>query len=159
MPADQKTMHVRYDATAKHWLMDEKGPDHYPKIDLPKDKVGIYTFQITGPQEFHATTPFEAKAGKANPSDFSYQFQPISLDKKKIIILDNNSNPNGGEYAGGDYIYQLKFSDGTTLDPIITNGGCCGGGTMQSSVLYYSLGAIALLALIVLIARPFLKRR
>ena len=163
MPANQKTMLVRYDSQAGHWKMGEQeplsGPSNYPKLKADADHVGLYKFQIVGSGgvTFDQATPFLPKG--TNPPDFNRQF--IVADgngTRKLVVLDLNSGEAGEEYEGGEYVYQLKFSNGTMLDPIITNGGCCQS-KLYDNTAFLAIGSIALLALAYLILKPLLARR
>lgn len=164
---DKAILKLNYDSNGKEWKMAKdsgmaQGPGHYPKVDVKYDNLGEFTFVIQNPKglTFAATDPFVPKAGKSNPADFAAQFEITGAGTGTLVVKDHNANPKGSAYAGGDYHYELHFSNGTTLDPIVTNGGCCSsGGSGQNSLIYFGLGAVALLALFILVVRPLLARR
>lgn len=133
------------------------GPGDYPKLSVNFDNSGEFTFQIHNPSAvtFAATDAFGPKAQKANPNDFGDQFTVSGEGTKTLVVKDANSNKGGGHYKGGDYNYQLRFSDGSTLDPIISNGGCC---VNKSSYVWYAIGAVAIVALLVLLLKPMLVK-
>lgn len=148
----------------KEWWMAKdmdtaRGPGNYPKLKVDEDEVGEFTFTIHQPKEgitFAQTDAFVPKAG-ANPPDFADQFTVTGEGTNRLIVTDANANKgNSLQYPGGEYVYELRFSNGTTLDPIITNGGCCQSGNYM---VYYALGGVALIALFILVIRPMLARR
>lgn len=124
-----------------------KGPGAYPKIEVPYGQPGVLTFTIQTPNNvnFAETEPFAPKTGKQNPTDFKDQLTVASGNgKNTLVVKDANANKNGGKYAGGDYHYELRFSNGTKLDPIISNGGCCNN-LLSTSFLIAAGVAVALL--------------
>ena len=148
-----------------YWRMSKdmgmgQGPGHYPPIKVAYDHEGQFTFVINSPKDvtFAASGAFQAKALKTMPKDFGDQFTVKGEGTNTLTVTDANANKGGGHYTGGDYHYELHFSNGTTLDPIISNGGCCSS-QAQSSLVYYALGFVALAALIVLFVRPMMARR
>jgi hypothetical protein len=161
---DKADLKLNFDSHKSEWRMAKddgmsKGPDDYPKLKVEKDHEGQFTFVIQNPKgiKFAATDPFAPKAGKANPGDFGDQFAVSGHGTDTLVVKDANANKDGGQYAGGDYHYELRFSEGAPLDPIITNGGCCN--NIQGNLVYFGLGAVALLALIVLVVRPMMAKR
>lgn len=148
-----------------NWRMSKdqgmgQGPGHYPSANVAFDHDGQFTFVINSPKNvtFAASDAFKPKAGKTMPTDFSDQFTVAGQGTNTLTVTDANAIKGGGKYTGGDYHYELHFSNGSTLDPIISNGGCCSS-RAQSSLVYYALGIVALAALIVLFVRPMMARR
>ncbi|MEO7564115.1 MAG: hypothetical protein ABIR63_03375 [Sphingomicrobium sp.] len=136
------------------------GPGHYPSVSVDYDHGGEFTFKIakTSGITFATDKPFTAKSGQASPGDFDAQFGVVGAGTGTLVVTDANADQSGGKYVGADYPYELHFSNGKTLDPIIRNGGCCQP-TDQSALIYYAVGVIALLALLALFIRPMLARR
>lgn len=165
MKTDKASLKLKYDNQSKAWMMakdtgPDEGPGHYPKVKVDYGNQGEFTFVIHNPKgvTFAAKDPFVAKAGKTNPADFADQFSVSGGGTNTLTVKDANANKNGGPYAGGDYQYELHFSNGSTLDPIVSNGGCCMAKS-QTNLIYFGLGAVALLALFVLVIRPWLAKR
>lgn len=161
---DKATLKLNFNDKNEWWMAKgmepAKGPNDYPKLKVDFDHEGLFTFRIQNPQDvtFATTDPFVPKSAKNTLTDFHDQFTFEGQGTRTLTVKDANASKNGGPYAGGDYHYELRFSDGTTLDPIITNTGCCRA-MSESNLVFYSLGAVALLALIILIVRPILARR
>ncbi|MEO7654219.1 MAG: hypothetical protein ABIS23_00865 [Sphingomicrobium sp.] len=142
-------------------MENAKGKGEYPVLEVKKDHVGKFTFKINDQDNVtFADVPFAPMAGANNPTDFAGQFTVKKESPKKIVVDVLNATPGDpeAEYLGGTYTYELRFDGATTLDPIITNGGCCRT-TMQSDMAFLAVGAVALLALIFLVVRPMLARR
>lgn len=175
MKVESETMRLSFDKQANEWRMAKgmqpaQGPANYPKLEVKYGDTGEFSFVILNPKDvkFAATDPFAPKGGMPNKNDFKDQFAVTpSADGRTLTVKDANSNKAGGKYDGGDYHYELRFSDGSTLDPIITNGGCCntlagGGSTSTSSssltVASYAVGAAAILLLAVYLVRSFSRR-
>lgn len=162
---DKATMKLRFDSKSGDWEMskDQGHPrkkGNYPKVPIDYNHGGILTFKIHNSDgiTFAKDNPFFPKVLPTQPGDFGDQFQIVGGGTDTLIVTDSNANPNGGAYAGGDYHYELHFSDGSTLDPIIKNGGCCQPNS-SSNLAFYSLGAVALLLVLALVIRPLLARR
>lgn len=161
---DKADVKLNFDTQNGEWRMSKgqgnaHGPGDYPKLKVDYDHDGLVVFKIQNPQgaTFAATNPFVPKSGKTSPADFADQFDVSGGGTNTLTVKVANANKQGGPYAGGDYNYELHFTDKPSLDPIITNGGCCQ--TKQSNVAYFALGAVALLALFILVIRPILARR
>ena len=166
MKVDKADLKLNYVPKDKEWRMakdmdNAQGSDNYPKLKVDYGNTGEFTFKIQNPKNvtFAESDPFVVKPGKGSPNDFASQFSVAANNGDTLVVKVANANPNGGEYPGGDYHYQLNFNAGIPpLDPILTNGGCCKPAP-QSNLLYYALGGVALLALFFLIIRPMLARR
>lgn len=164
------TMKLNWDADHGYWRMAKnmgtgQDPAHYPKLKVDYDNEGQFTFVIqNGPPgvTFATQNPFGEKTGKMASKDFNEQFiVSPSTDGKTLVVTDLNATKGGGKYDGKHYAYELHFSSGPSVDPIITNGGCCGGSAppiQNNNLAYYAVGAVALLAILWLVLRPMLNR-
>lgn len=147
------------------WTMDIgqglQGPDHYPALSVPYDQTADFSFQIVGSPgvTFAATDPFQAKSNGNGKSDFKDQFDVSQGGERTLTVSDKNGQKLKKPYKGGDYYYELHFSDGSTLDPVITNGGCCNAVGAQSYLPYLAIGVVALAVLYVLLVRPMMAKR
>lgn len=130
------------------------GPGHYPEAKV-KEKYGG-NFQITIADADNVTfsnDPIWIQTGTAKPNHrvVDSQIDPSSIkgqNGKVLTFHDFNSGPKL------TLTYQLNFSDGTTLDPIIQNGG----GTIPKSIFgdyAVLLGAVLMGALVALVVRRF----
>ena len=140
-----------------------RGPGNYPKINVAHSDTGDITFTIINPATamFAQTDAFGPKAGANNPTDFWDQFTIVSTGPKTLVVHDANANKGGGDYAGGDYYYELHFSGAGapgTLDPVITNGGCCRQPIGGNNLSFLAIGVVALIVIYVLIVRPMMSR-
>jgi hypothetical protein len=149
-----------------------QAPKDFPKIDIPHNAPsGTVIFNIGGnpnsniqfastvpPPPPPVTGPIYIQAGTTKPTigvygDFSYT---VTGGGKTLTLSDTNQH-------AGDYTYVLNFANATSIDPIINNGGCCtvtsgsGGGGVTSSYVWYGIGAVALIVIIVLAIR-FMRR-
>ena len=165
MPSQKETIKLTYEPSAGYWMMGKgtaplQGPQGYPTLEVPENHIGKFTFVIQGTPgvKFAGSSPFVPKQGKSNPSDFADQFMVIpDRSGKKLTVIDLNENANGGQYNGGNYDYELRFDNGTTLDPIITNNGCCRSFS-QAETIAYGIAAVAVLALAVMAYRSWRAR-
>lgn len=156
----KETIYVHFNESAQEWTMGKsinrlELPGNYPKLVVPKNDNGEFTFKIHNtPLRKFGADAFAPK-GTGNPSDFDYQFSDSMKDNgKTLIVTSKNTSQQGGEYPQTDYTYQLNFDDHTTLDPIITNMGCC-----QRSEAHYAVQALVVLAVAYfLFIRPFMAR-
>lgn len=163
--SETTVIRLNFDERSNEWKMAKnmetaQGKGNYPAIKVDFDDLGDIIFIIQNPKDatFASNRPFIPKPGKQNPADFWDQFSVTGGGTDTLFVKDLNANKDGTHYAGGTYTYELRFTDKPALDPIITNGGCCKT-SLQSNLVYYSVGAIAILALIVLVVRPMLRRR
>ena len=162
---DKDTADVKLTYKDGNWRMakdmgNAQGKGDYPVLAVKESKEGQFTFKIDlGDGVTFADQPFGPMAGADNPPDFAEQFSVRKVDSKKIVIDVLNANPKdpGADYAGGVYTYELRFNGAPTLDPIITNGGCCKTLTSSSGVMSLvsepagvgiALGGVALLVLV-----------
>ena len=133
MPAKFETMKVRLNNN-NQWEMKQgkgpwQGPPNYPEIEVNKGDVGVFTYEIvgSGTVTFDPLDPFVQKAN-ANPQqpDFGDQFRVFGKGERELTIIDVNGQDGTTDYPGGNYAYELRFSEGAPpLDPIIKNLGCC----------------------------------
>jgi hypothetical protein len=164
---DDDLMKLNFDSGGRKWMMAKnmetaRGPGNYPSLEVKYDHLGVFTFVVQNPDTvtFAAHNPFVPKIGKPNPPDFADQFEVSGAGTKMLVVKSLNANKAGGPYNGGTYHYELRFSDGSKLDPIITNNGCCrsvsdGGGGFLSflsepagiAILLLSIAVIALVAM------------
>lgn len=156
---------LSYDTNHGEWRMAKDGgmahgPSDYPTLKVDYDYDGQFIFKIQHPQgvKFANNDAFVPKAGKTNPSDFAQQFTVDGQGTDTLTVNVANANKQGGSYDGGNYNFELHFAGKPALDPIITNGGCCHTVT-HNYLAFYALGAVALIALFVLVFRPMLARR
>ena len=165
---NSETMRLNYVPSKKEWRMAKgmgtaQGPGHYPSLKVDEDHSGKFTFVIQNPDNvtFATRDPFVPKKGKTNPGDFKHQFVPSPGGSKTLVVEVRNTNANGGEYEGGTYEYELRFSNNTTLDPIVTNMGCCRirqSDPDPSPTPYYAAGAVAVIAVTAAVAYKLLRR-
>lgn len=129
----QDTAELKLTYKDGHWRMakdmgNAKGKGQYPVLEVKESKEGKFTFKIDlGDGVTFADEPFGPMAGAENPPDFAEQFSVTKVDAKKIVLEVRNANPKDptADYSGGVYTYELRFNGAPTLDPVITNGGCC----------------------------------
>ena len=165
MPTKQETIQVKFDTGANEWSMRKGGgpwqlPPNYPTLEVDENEVGLFTFEIVATNDAtFAADAFSEKPGVNPPkADFPDQFLEFPMGPKKLIVVDTNEAKGGGHYSGGTYEYQLNFVGKKPLDPIITNNGCCQLFS-NSELISYSLAAVSMLLLIMLVVRPWLARR
>ena len=154
----KKTIEVKFDPSAGYWTMNPGngtfyGPP-YPDLVVPYRDKGEFTFKIvqTPGAEF-GNPAFVRKNGKPDPGDFGNQFsQSVQVEnnkKTKLVVNDQNAYPGNDKFHKKDYHYELRFLDGSKLDPIITNMGCCksysfsGAEAVGYSLLLVTAGALA----------------
>ena len=123
------------------------GPNNYPKIDVPKGPSDVpFKFQITGPGTQGITfgsDPIWVAADDgsgASPKEAGVHSQITSVSgggTKSLTFTDLNSEKV-------TLTYQLNFSDGSTLDPIINNGG--GEDGLAAYALLIGLAVFAVIA-------------
>lgn len=154
MDTNDDTMKINRDPRGGPWLMAKnmgmaQGPGNYPELVVERGNDGLFTFLIqTRDNVTFGKDPFVPKANPTSPSDFHSQLKPIQGGEgyKYLIVKDYNSSPQGGTYH-----YQLQFSNGTTLDPIITNNGCCR--AFYETDAFLVTGGIMMLALFAYLVR------
>ncbi len=130
------------------------GPGKYGKLTVDKGNDGVFTFAIkTKDINFDPTNPIQVSLapGSSGP-DNSQQFTHTFLAPNKLQLSDGNIDSQAT-----DYYYKLNFNNQSSLDPIIQNG-CCRT-NKQSDMAFLAIGAVAVLALFLLVIRPMLARR
>jgi hypothetical protein len=176
-PAQQPTTpQVGLTETNGQWSMVYQGttygPGQYPKIGIPCNSHGNFTFTIQGNSSvgfssynLPASTPISVAQGTAKPNGNSVdsQITGISVSNNGKVLQFSDSNLNQGSLN-----YVLHFTDGSSLDPIIQNGGgCCtmmppstGGGIRLTSTSFVA-GLVAgfLIALLLVALVRFGARR
>jgi hypothetical protein len=141
-------------------MENAKGKGEYPALEVKESKEGQFIFKINNQDDVtFADVPFGPMTGANNPPDFADQFTVTKAGPKKIVVDVRNADPKDptADYAGGVYIYELRFNNAGTLDPVITNGGCCkalaassGGLSLvsESAPVGVALGGAALVVLL-----------
>lgn len=142
-----ETEKVKLTFQNNQWHMQYKGtygPGNYPKIEVDEDDGPHFiTFTITGnTNATFSNDPIwvsdSAKPKQAKLDHDQIVSWKVKQNGKKLIVFDWNDRP-------GEIHYQLNFSDGTVLDPVIQNGGGTGGEPIIDDV---AAGAILLAALV-----------
>jgi len=116
------------------WTMNYGGtsyppPGPYPTISVSQCNNAALTFTIKGNSAgvFNSntppnSTPVSVAAGNAKPNGNGLDSQitgiTVSNNGKTLQFSDSN-------HSSGNLNYVLHFTDNTTLDPIISNGGGC----------------------------------
>jgi hypothetical protein len=145
--------------TFKKWEMSlnngsKQGPGHYPNIDVNSTTGNTITFTIVNPNgiEFATPYPIYVRAGTAKPGttvdpQFTYSVGPDTHNNPNAVLTLTDSNQTAGPYN-----YVLNFQDAGQLDPIINNGGP---GRVEStySTVWYAVGIVAIIAVVVLALR------
>jgi hypothetical protein len=130
-----------------------QGPNNYPEVVVAKGDTADLTFTIRNPGaiKFADNDAFCAQAGTAKPTagkcdtnDFSYTIDSSG----NLVVHDKN-------LSEGTYTYVVNFKFAPQLDPIIKNGG--GGGLMTGVEIWYAIGAVGIIALVVIFWRPLMR--
>ena len=139
----------------------------YPKMSVPKDTSGVFNFTITQGASFAANGnggKIEAigiVGGAAKPPQAGVGSNQISVATPTgttLSFTDSNSLtvPNKLNYI-------LYFTDGTKVDPIIDNGGCCtvshSGSFFESQTFMTTAAVVAVLVLAYVAYRLFGAKR
>jgi hypothetical protein len=163
---DDDLMRINYDSGGKKWMVARnmemaRGPGSYPSLEVEYNHVGVFTFLVQSPEgmTFAAHNPFVPKLGKPNPPDFADQFVVTGAGTNMLVVRSANANQAGGQYNGGTYHYELRFSNGSKLDPIITNNGCCRGFMLSNYLEPMAVGIALLIAAYFFFIRPWRMRR
>ena len=109
------------------------GPGTYPAISVGNGQYADFTFTIKSGSDFDLSGPVSVAKGNAKPSGNGLynQVAVTSIQPTVLQFHDKNSEKT-------DLNYVLHFKDGSTLDPIIKNGGgCC-------QVSYSTTGTVTL---------------
>ncbi len=130
-------------------------PGPYPTISVSQCNNAALTFTIKGNSAgvFNSyappnSTPVSVAAGNAKPNGNGLDIQitgiTVSNNGKTLQFSDSN-------HSQGNLNYVLHFTDNTTLDPIISNGGGCCTVSNGFSQTDYAIVIGALLVVLVLI--------
>lgn len=171
-PAKNFDVALTYDGNTQSWGMvhgggPKVGPKNFAPIKVDYGWEGKITFTIVGSpnvtfadQNPILAAPVTNPASKPTALDPQFTVHPSSTPTK-LVVKDLNGVPGQSQkgYDGGDFNYVLNFKNAQPIDPIISNGGCCRPAPVQNNIAYYAIGAVALIALIVLVLRPMLARR
>jgi hypothetical protein len=148
--------------TFKEWNMSmnggkSEGPSSYPvvSVDQTTGPTITYTIKTPGSITFDTTNPISIQAGTTKPtggldSQFSFALGPDKQGNANTVLTLSDTNQTAGKYT-----YVMNFVGAPQLDPIVDNSGP----HVQNYLLWYGLGAIALIALIVLVARPMFRKQ
>jgi hypothetical protein len=127
---------VQLNEANAQWTMTYGGntyppPGPYPQISVPRCDNATFTFQIQGnsagvfnpyPAPPNGIPPVTVAVGNAKPNGNGINSQitniSVSNNGKTLQFSDSNNSQNNLNYV-------LHFTDGSTLDPIISNGGGC----------------------------------
>jgi hypothetical protein len=169
---DVNLIPVRTGNSFKKWNMSmnngpPQGPGHYPHIPVTDVTGPTIKFTIVDPQglEFDTANPLYVRAGNAKPGhevdpQFTYALSADTHNNQNAVLTVTDSNQKAGPYN-----YVLNFNDAGPLDPIIDNtgphivGGSAGGGGADTySAVWYAVGAIAIIAVIVVAVRMLQRR-
>lgn len=164
---DVKLIPVWTGNSFKKWTMSmnngpPQGPGHYPHIPVTDVTGPTIKFTIVNPQglEFDNANPIYVRAGSAKPghevdAQFTYALSADTHNNQNAVLTVTDSNQKAGPYN-----YVLNFNEPYPLDPIIDNTGphVALGGTQTYSAVWYAIGAIAIIAIIV-VAMRMLRRR
>lgn len=134
------------------------GPNSYPQISVTGSNSTV-TFTIVNPNgiQFNTTNPIYVKAGTDKPG--------TSVDSQftAAVSADTHGNPNAvltvtdSNATAGSYNYVLNFQNNIPqLDPIMNNGGP---GYRNYDYVWLAVGAVALIAIVVLILRPMFNKQ
>ena len=134
------------------------GPQSYPQIPVTGSNATI-TFTIVNPKgiQFDTANPIYVKAGTAKPG--------TTLDSQftAAVTADQHGNPNAvltvtdSNSTAGSYAYVLNFQNSIPqVDPIMNNGGP---GGRNYDYIWYAVGAVALIVILVLILRPMFNKQ
>jgi hypothetical protein len=133
------------------------GPGHYPSISVGSGQYADFTFTIKKGADFDLSGPVSVAKGNAKPNGNGLYSQVTVTDVQPTVLAFHDKNTEKT-----DLNYVLHFKDGSTLDPIIKNGGgCCqvastATGTVtlsNSSFIAYLALAFFVGAAVVLVAR------
>ena len=164
---DVNLIPVRTGNSFKKWDMSmnngaPKGPGDYPHIKVSDVTGPTIKFTIVDPQglEFDNANPVYVRAGTAKPghevdSQFTYALSADTHNNPNSVLTLTDSNQKEGPYN-----YVLNFNDVGPLDPIIDNTGphLAGAQSETYSAVWYAVGAIAIIAIIV-VAVKLMQRR
>jgi hypothetical protein len=153
--------------TFNQWHMSmNNGPaagPPYPPMSVNKTTGPTITFTIVNPNgvQFDTVHPMYVKAGTAKPGSytdpqFTTALSPDGHGNQNAVLTVTDTNLNAGPY-----MYVLNFQNNIpAVDPIINNGGpgYVGGGTRTYDLVLYAVGAVILIAMVVLVVRMMQRR-
>lgn len=127
MKIDDDTMKINRESSSGPWMMAKnmgtaQGPGSYPQLEVGKGNTGQFTFLIQNPNDVTFANPPFVQKPNGGPQDFKHQLVVTEGGAGKDFMVVESKNSTNGKKV---YHYELHFSDGTKLDPIITNNGCC----------------------------------
>ena len=128
-----------------------QGPANYPEVVVAPGDTADLTFSIRNPGaiKFADKDAFCAQAGTAKPTTCdTNQFSYTINANGDLVVHDKNT-------VAGTFTYVLNFKYAPQLDPIIKNGG--GGGRTLGAEAWYAIGAVAIIALVVIFWRPLMR--
>lgn len=141
---------------SKVWWMSDGtksgGPGSYPAVNVAAKTNADFTYTIKNtPGVTFSNDPIWIQGGTAKPTQHVVDGHfnvPPGQNGAKLGFHDNNKgNPQ-------TLTYILRFSDGTSTDPIVNNGG--GGPGFHDNIVWY-VGAAVILAIIVAVIVKFRK--
>jgi hypothetical protein len=133
------------------------GPNNYPHVpvDQTTGPTIVYTIRNPGVITFDPGNPISVQAGSAKPAggvdqQFTWTLSADPQGHQNTVLTLNDSNLTKGPYS-----YVMNFVNAKQLDPIIDNSGPH---VAQSTLLYYAIGGVALIAIIALFIRAMQRR-
>lgn len=127
----------QHDGATQWWMAIGNGyahgPGDYPSMSISPGNDADLTFTILNPKDasFDQSHPIDIQQGTAKPgAGVDAQFHVTAQSAQSLTVHDDNSAKGEASYN-----YVIHFSNGSQLDPIIKNGGCCPG------IDYLTLGA------------------
>ena len=150
---------IRINGVFSEWRMSvnggpASGPGHYPHIPVPAKDNADFSFTIQNAQGISfSNDPIWIQKGTAKPTGgVDGQITQISgQGTAKLTFHDGNQDR-------GPLSYVLNFNGAPSLDPIIDNAGG-GPGFTEPNLVWYAVGAVALLVVLVLILRPMFRSK
>jgi hypothetical protein len=149
-------------ATFKVWNMSmnggkSEGPSSYPVVSVNQTTGPTisYTIKTPGSITFDTTNPISIQAGTTKPtggldSQFSFVLGADKQGHANTVLTLTDTNQTAGKYT-----YVMNFVGAPQLDPIVDNSGP----HVQHTYLWYAVGAVALIAIIVLVLRPMFRKQ
>lgn len=124
------------------------GPGNYPNMSVPYNNTATFSFTITQGANF-AASPIGVLAGSNKPPHAGVGNGQINVTTQTPTVLTFTDSNNVKGHNQLNYV--LYFGDQTKLDPIIDNGGCCGGvshgGFFQSEAFMIAIVVLAVLVI------------
>lgn len=145
------------DKQGQWWMTYEGqtyGPGHYPEISVGYGQYGDFTMTKKKGSDFDSAAPLSVAKGNAKPAGNGL-YNQVSVTGVSATVLtfhDKNTEKT-------DLNYVLHFKDGSTLDPIIKNGGgCCQRATGTVTLSTTSFAAYLALAFFIGVAAVLIAR-